>query len=370
MSAKIRKLLLTLSAAFATVFLLAAANSGFSSLMLNLATGKILDFKPCVTVVHPDGSSTYYQLVLNTNDARGAALMSANSAAASGDVILLGAGAFTIKNMALGSGVSLTGLGIDVSIIESYSNANAGIVTPGSGSYLSSFTVNALRNDGTFQYPIGQPAGAAFGSCTIFNVKLVGDTDCLYNLPAGNTYTVYDSQFYSKWDTVSLGGGRAELYNCVLKAMGPTSVAGPHPARAVVGALHAQILLMGGNCIANGGTTFNAAFHQNLGESDCLIEAHNVRVQVGAVRSIVPGYDAFKTSSGTLRIDNVTRADGAPLVLSATNGSIEDHTVRDYAAVPSTSISPCNPPMIARDASYFYICTDTNTWKRVPVTTW
>ena len=179
--------------------------------MLNLATGKILDFKPCITVVHPDGSSTYYQLVIGTNDARGAAVMSANSTAAAGDVIHLGAGTFTITNMALGSGVSLTGLGIDVSIIESNSNANAGIVTPGSGSYLSSFTVNALRNDGTFQYPIGQPSGAAFGSCTIFNVKLVGDTDCLYNVPTGNTYTVYDSLFYSKWDTVSLGGGRAEL---------------------------------------------------------------------------------------------------------------------------------------------------------------
>ncbi|MEP7015721.1 MAG: hypothetical protein ABI925_09795 [Verrucomicrobiota bacterium] len=365
-----KRIVITLAASFAIAVLLTAASPGFSSLMLNLATGKILDFKPCVTIVHPDGSSTYYQLAVNTSSDRGAALMNANSAAVPGDVILLGAGTFTITNIALAGGVSLSGLGIDATIIESNSNANAGIITPGSGSYLSGFTVTALRNDGTFQYPIGQSGGTAFGTCTIFNVKLVGDTDCLYNLPAGNTYKVYNSEFDSKWDTVSFGAGRAELYNCVLRAIGPTSVSGPRSARAVVAAIHSQILVMGGSCIADGGTSFNIAFHQNFADNDCLIEAHNVRVEVGTTQGTVPGYDAYKTSSGTLRLDNVVRADGSPLVLDATVGSIEDHTVRDYAAVPSTPSSPCNPPMIARGARYFYICTGTNTWKRVAISAW
>jgi hypothetical protein len=365
-----KKLILTVATSVALAFFLIAASSGFSSLTFNLATGRIADFKPCVTVVHPDGSSTFYQLAVSTSDARGAALMNANSAAGQGDVILVGAGTFTITNMTIGSGVSLSGLGIDATIIESASNADAAIITPGSGSYLSGFTVNALRTDGTFQYPVGQPNGIAFGTCTIFNVKLVGDSDCLYNLPAGNTYKVYNSELCSKWDTVSFGAGRAELYNCVFKAIGPTSVPGAHPARTIVAAVHSQILVMGGSCIANGGTTFNAAFHQNLGSSDCLLEAHNVRVQVGNTRNSVPAYEANKTSAGTLRLDNVTRADGLPLVLNATNGSIEDHTVRDYAAVPITSSSPCNPPMISRDANYFYVCTGANTWKRVPLTVW
>lgn len=365
-----KRLILTLAATLAAAFLFTAGRSGFLALTLNLATGKLLNFKPCVTVVHSDGSSTYYQLLVGSDAERGEALMSANSGAAAGDVILLGAGTFTITNMALGSGVSLTGLGIDATILESNSNAAAAIITPGESSFLSGFTVNALRSDGTFQYPIGQSNGTAFGTCTIFNVKLVGDTDCLYNVPAGNTYKVYNSEFVSKWDTVSFGAGRVELYNCVLKAVGPTSVGGPHPTRTVVAAVHAQILMMGGSCIANGGTTFNTAFHQNFAESDCLIEAHNVRLQVGTSRNTVPGYDAAKNSSGTLRLDNVSRADGTPLVLSSTVGSIEDHTVRDYTSPPGSPNSPCNPPMIARDANYFYICTGTNTWKRVALSSW
>ena len=60
------------------------------------------------------------------------------------------------------------------------------------------------------------------------------------------------------------------------------------------------------------------------------------------------------------------------VVSAANNGTlmvrptIEDH----WSAVPATATSVGRKGSVAFDASYFYVCVATNTWKRTPLTTW
>jgi hypothetical protein len=60
------------------------------------------------------------------------------------------------------------------------------------------------------------------------------------------------------------------------------------------------------------------------------------------------------------------------VVSSANNGTlmvrptIEDH----WSAVPATATSVGRKGAVAFDASYFYVCVATNTWKRVLLSTW
>lgn len=62
----------------------------------------------------------------------------------------------------------------------------------------------------------------------------------------------------------------------------------------------------------------------------------------------------------------------AAVVSAANNGTlmvrpaVEDH----WQAVPATATSTGRKGDNAFDASYFYVCVATNTWKRTPLTTW
>lgn len=50
--------------------------------------------------------------------------------------------------------------------------------------------------------------------------------------------------------------------------------------------------------------------------------------------------------------------------------TVNDADVKLNASVPATAAATGTPGMIAYDASYIYICTATNTWKRVAIATW
>lgn len=65
---------------------------------------------------------------------------------------------------------------------------------------------------------------------------------------------------------------------------------------------------------------------------------------------------------------------GTGLLGTAANGrttlSIDPTLVGIWAAVPSSSSSPCAQGAWSMDTSYYYVCVAANTWRRVAITTW
>lgn len=73
-----------------------------------------------------------------------------------------------------------------------------------------------------------------------------------------------------------------------------------------------------------------------------------------------------KTSLGLDNVDNTSDADKP--VSAATQAALAGKAT--IVAVPPTSTSPGSPGQIASDASYFYVCVATDTWRRAPISTW
>lgn len=44
--------------------------------------------------------------------------------------------------------------------------------------------------------------------------------------------------------------------------------------------------------------------------------------------------------------------------------------VEIFVDPPATASSPGVPGQVAYDSTYFYVCTDVDTWKRVTIATW
>jgi hypothetical protein len=65
---------------------------------------------------------------------------------------------------------------------------------------------------------------------------------------------------------------------------------------------------------------------------------------------------------------------GTGLLGTAANGrttlSIDPTLVGIWAAVPSSSSSPCAQGAWSMDTSFYYVCVATNSWRRVAITTW
>ena len=82
--------------------------------------------------------------------------------------------------------------------------------------------------------------------------------------------------------------------------------------------------------------------------------------------TVAGGFTATKPDSP----NNVVSV--AAVVNAAVNGTllvrptIEDH----WSAVPATATSTGRKGSVAFDASFFYVCIATNSWKRTPLTTW
>jgi hypothetical protein len=110
-----------------------------------------------------------------------------------------------------------------------------------------------------------------------------------------------------------------------------------------------------------------------FGDSLAMINGvWNTQVWNGAAIGWVTG-----TSASTGEIDTGFRRNAAGVVEvnNGTAGTFRDLIVRNLrmsapTLVPASASAAGNEGQIAWDADYIYICTATNTWKRVAIATW
>lgn len=107
-----------------------------------------------------------------------------------------------------------------------------------------------------------------------------------------------------------------------------------------------------------------------------------------AVRVLL-GLDATSSPKAEIHVENVTATDivslnelacpqitiGNTSVLAGGAGAVVTFppatgTLAAFTTVPATATSTGSAGMMAYDSSYLYICTATNTWKRVAIATW
>lgn len=97
-----------------------------------------------------------------------------------------------------------------------------------------------------------------------------------------------------------------------------------------------------------------------------------------AVRVLL-GLDATSATRAQITVDSLA-ADteitigGATIQPGATGGTSilppADGTIAAFTTVPASATATGSAGMMAYDSSYLYICTATNTWKRVAIATW
>lgn len=115
-------------------------------------------------------------------------LAGGKAVAVSGDVLLVGAGTFTIATAGLRSmaGISILGASIDATIFtgDSELNTNGCQINPGTASTLQRFTIKSVPTaSNKFGAPIGcnnSVGDAAFTDVYLKDVRMIGDSDGLY----------------------------------------------------------------------------------------------------------------------------------------------------------------------------------------------
>lgn len=85
----------------------------------------------------------------------------------------------------------------------------------------------------------------------------------------------------------------------------------------------------------------------------------------------------YTSLSGTLKLNMAILSNGVAALPEATNSNISSQgsdavLIKEWvnASVPATATSTGVAGTFAYDSSYFYVCTATNTWKRVAIATW
>jgi hypothetical protein len=127
-------------------------------------------------------------------------------------------------------------------------------------------------------------------------------------------------------------------------------------------------------------TTGNAPAISALG-SDTNINLSLNGKGTGAVTTATPvagdnstkiATTAFDTAAVGVETSRATTAEGllAPKVSPTFSGTVTIPTIITTLATPASSSAPCAAGQIGADASYVYVCTATNTWKRAPISTW
>jgi hypothetical protein len=74
-----------------------------------------------------------------------------------------------------------------------------------------------------------------------------------------------------------------------------------------------------------------------------------------------------KTSLGLGNVDNTSDANKP---VSTAQQTALDGKLNTWVSAPATASSAGTAGQIARDASYIYVCTATNTWCRAAIATW
>jgi hypothetical protein len=234
-------------------------------------------------IVHASGTQTAYPASADTNVARGAALLAAVAALASGEKLVLGPGMFDLgstssSKISLPASTELIGAGMGLTVIQSSfvsSSSVLFVVSFASGCYIADLTVKAAAAaSGAFVYPIGD-GNATVTGVTLRSVQTFGDTDGLY--------TVGDSQilclgcdFHSAWDCVEAGGSggggaRIVCIGCNCTSTGP-SVEGNGLYSVLNAAFGGQIYFIGGLITASNtaAVTNDGVLNANFGGSSHL----------------------------------------------------------------------------------------------------
>jgi len=163
----------------------------------------------------------------------GAGVKTVIEAASAGDLVLIGAGTFTIGNAVINTpdGVSIEGAGKDATRITSTAE-NAAIVQPPSGAIIRSLTIEGLNDNGTYQMPLGsiESAGqSAFTNSRAENIRLIADADGLYVNHSGVcSLVLYNCEVETKFDCVYLQGNASHtlfMDQVTLRSDGPSSIA-------------------------------------------------------------------------------------------------------------------------------------------------
>lgn len=232
-----------------------------------------------------------------------------------GDVIVVGPGTFVESGkIQMPSGVSLRGSGMGVTVIQCAIGGT--ILAPGSNSIIADLTVQATVL-ASFQFPIGADATEnAFTNVVVARCKFIGGTDCVYvnQTSAGtDSITFYDCTFLSQWDTVYCGesGGAMKFYNCDFISTGGNANALNTSRSINISA--GTFKMFGGTITTSGGSSTNHAI-EALGANSPVVELHNVVISATGTAAL----DLSQSSTGAIKIDNVSRADGAALVTSGT----------------------------------------------------
>jgi hypothetical protein len=106
--------------------------------------------------------------------------------------------------------------------------------------------------------------------------------------------------------------------------------------------------------------------------SPALIGTPTVPTAAAGTSTTQAASTAFTTGAVATETTRATTAEGlkAPLASPAFSGTVTIPTIITTLATPASSSAPCAAGQIGADASYVYVCTATNTWKRAPISTW
>jgi hypothetical protein len=271
-----------------------------------------------VRVERRDGT----QLPFHGHDdtSRGAALLAAAAAAATGDTIRLGPGAFALGTAALDlpHGASLCGAGPGVSTVTSTATGRA-IVVPGTNSVLADLSVVGVAGAGSAaQHPIGSMTSAgdkAFVGAAFYRVRTSANTHgVLVRHASACSFKAYQCEFECGADAVYLENATAELHDCTLRAdagLANGSPAAGADTRGVAGhtAGAADVTLYGGRITCAAGSATNR----------CLAAAAagtTLRAFGVSVSSSGAGAAEFHQTAGAIAAAGCFRPDGAAPVAS------------------------------------------------------
>jgi len=248
-----------------------------------------------VIVIHADGTRSSYWAATNSDTDRGTALMSAMSAAVTGDTVYLGPNTYDIVNNHVdlslaGTGtINLRGSGRRLTVIESTwdENTQGCIVVPGNNSLVEHLSIIGNAVAGTFQAPWGAKLGldAAFTNAVLRDCYLTAEADGIYVTTVGpSTGTIIDCEVETNFDTFMLDAvGTFYIYDCIFTAVANASF--PGTAR----------------CISSNNALGNVhAFN-------CILSASNGSVRnTGVYAGNVPNLNIYGgriTTSGTAALD-------------------------------------------------------------------
>lgn len=314
-----------------------------------------------------------------------AAITAANSAGGIG-LIDVGPGTFTENSgFTVPDDWAFVGLPGLTKITSNLSDTTHAVLRPGNNCYIADLIVECT---GANSSPIGIMSADTASTGSVFQrVKTLGLIDGFKVDKTGtNNFKAYDCISVTgpaggTVDAVNSNAGtnNLEFWNCDFSTIGNSSTFSS-PRGVVVSAGTVRLF----NCKITTSAAGSSGNNQPLVASGGTIEAHNIRISRDGTGSVAAD---LTRSSGTLKVDNVVRDDGAALVVSGTITYLSRYASLDInntfagkqtLAVGTSSLAPINIPAgalqttpgdgdIEADANCLYGCTDAGNRGVIPV---